>query len=257
MPWQGRFGGAAPSVRRRSLRAAMWTSGSAQTIVACGQRCLIASRRRDAGADQLMLEPADAGPARRGGNNRLSTAHDRKLISFSGQTSGGRLLTDCCTSSAASANSVKSLGKVRGGLVDTIGRAIVEQVPDDLKPTCSAASSAGSPARPVVLARRLLDQMPAQAVADGAEAELGALPIVAEHMLVVAGRADQVEANAVTPPVRRTFKAGLEEAGECPSAHGRHQCAKSEMEPSRPQNRHDLARPLAWRQAEGGTIVWE
>jgi hypothetical protein len=33
-------------------------------------------------------------------------------------------------------------------------------------------------------------------------------------MLVVAGRADEVEANAVAPPMRRTFETRLEKAGK-------------------------------------------
>ena len=130
------------------------------------------------------------------------------------------------------------LRKVRRGLVDAIGRAVVEQVPDHLEPDALGRFQRRQPARPVILAGRLLDQMPAQAIADGAETELLAQPVVAQHVPVVARRANEVEPNAVAPPVRRTFEPGLEEAGEM-IAHGPQQCARNEMEPN-PVLRHNL-----------------
>jgi hypothetical protein len=57
--------------------------------------------------------------------------------------------------------------------------------------------------------------MPAQAVAKRAEPELFALPIVLQHVAIVAGRPKEVEANPVAPPMRRAFEPGLEETGEC------------------------------------------
>src|SRR4051794_41860789 len=74
--------------------------------------------------------------------------------------------------------------------------------------------------------------MPAQAIAQCREAELAAQAIILQHVLVVTSRPDQVETNAITPPMRRAFEAGLEEAGELLAqlvAHGGHQCARTEM----------------------------
>src|SRR6185295_6152057 len=103
-------------------------------------------------------------------------------------------------------------------------------VPDDLEADAFRGFKGRQPARPVVFAGRFLDQMPAQAVADRAETQLLALAVIAERMLVVAGRPNEVEANAIAPSVRRTFEAGLEERGEG-AAHGSHQCTTLEMEP--------------------------
>src|SRR4051794_19625277 len=102
------------------------------------------------------------------------------------------------------------ISEVFGTLINMIGGAIVKQVPDDLKLDRLRRLESGKPARPIISARRFLDQMPTQTVANRPEAELFALPVVAKHMFVVTCRPDQVQANAVTPPVRRAFKAGLE-----------------------------------------------
>jgi hypothetical protein len=56
--------------------------------------------------------------------------------------------------------------------------------------------------------------VPSDAVAERAEAELRALLIIGCDVTVVRRCPDQVETNPVAPPVRRAFKAGLEEAGE-------------------------------------------
>ena len=44
---------------------------------------------------------------------------------------------------------------------DVVGLSVVEQVPDHLDPRFMGRFERGQPARPVVLARRSLDQMPA------------------------------------------------------------------------------------------------
>ena len=56
--------------------------------------------------------------------------------------------------------------------------------------------------------------MPAEAVANGPESDVAALAVIVEHMAIVTRGPDEVQADAVTAPVRRTFKARLEEAGE-------------------------------------------
>src|SRR4029078_4764576 len=105
----------------------------------------------------------------------------------------------------------KALRKILGRRVDMIRGSVVEQVPDDLDSGLAGGIERGKPARPVIFARRLLDQMPAKAVAHRAEAELLALPIILRDVAVVPGRADQVEANAVAPPMRHAFEPGLGE----------------------------------------------
>jgi len=90
----------------------------------------------------------------------------------------------------------------------------MEQVPDDLEADFLGGLEHREPARPVVLARRLLDQVPAKAVPKRPEAELMALAIVTQHVPVVSRGTDKVEPNAIATAMRRTFKARLEEAGE-------------------------------------------
>ena len=135
-----------------------------------------------------------------------------KLISLSGTARGARRST-LLKFDRGQGELGESLGEIVSGLVDMIGRTVVEQVPDHLNAGRSAASSAGSPARPVVFARRFLDQVPAKAVADVCSGRARAQPISCD-MSVVTRRPDQVEANAVTAPMRRAFEAGLEEAGK-------------------------------------------
>jgi hypothetical protein len=117
-------------------------------------------------------------------------------------------------------------GKILGGLVDMVRRAVVEQVPDDLDPGLLSGFKRRYPARPVIFPRRFLDQVPAKAVAKCPEPELATQPIVAQHVLIVACRPDEIEADAIAPPVRRTFEPSLEEAGER-LVHGSHQCANT------------------------------
>src|SRR5205085_3093847 len=92
-------------------------------------------------------------------------------------------------------------GEVFAPLLDVIGRSIMKQVPDDLQPGALGRFQRRKPARPVVLTRRLFDQMPAKPVADRPEAEVTALAVILDDMAVVARRPDQVEANAIAPPV--------------------------------------------------------
>jgi hypothetical protein len=61
--------------------------------------------------------------------------------------------------------------------------------------------------------------VPAEAVANGPEAELPAQAVILQHMAVVTRGPDQVEANAIPPPVRRAFKPGLEKAVETDRNH--------------------------------------
>ena len=56
--------------------------------------------------------------------------------------------------------------------------------------------------------------MPAETIADRAETEILAQPVIAQDMLVVARRPNEIETNAVAAPVRRTLEAGLKESGE-------------------------------------------
>ena len=128
-------------------------------------------RRGDRGADQLVLEPASFARARRAGNSRRRPPSDRKLISFSGQTSGGRPADRLLHLERGQREIGEPLGEIGRGLVDMIGRAVVEQVPDDLTPDLLGRLERRQPARPVVFARRLLDQVPAQPVAEGVESQ--------------------------------------------------------------------------------------
>ena len=152
----------------------------------------------------------------------------------------------------------ETLRKIVGRLVDVIGRAVVEQVPYHLDAGPFGGFERGQPARPIIFARRLLDQVPAKAIAHRVEAELPAQPIVLQHMLVVTGRPDQVESNAIPAPVRRAFEPRLEEAGERlvkKIAHVGNQCARMKIEPCRPRNWHGWSSlELDWSRQISGVI---
>src|SRR5438067_11954686 len=90
----------------------------------------------------------------------------------------------------------------------------MEQVPDDLHPGLLGGLDRRNPARPGIFARRSFNQVPAQAVAKRAQAELGAQAIVRQRMLVVRRRPDEVEPDAVAAPMRRAFEAALEKTVE-------------------------------------------
>src|SRR6185312_5624984 len=108
----------------------------------------------------------------------------------------------------------EALREVRRGLINAIGGAIMEQVPDDLEAGGFGSLDHRQPARPVIFARRFLDEVPAEAIAHGTETELVQLAVIAGDMLVVAGRADEIEAHAVAPAMGRAFEARHEEAVE-------------------------------------------
>src|SRR5438477_2666184 len=90
----------------------------------------------------------------------------------------------------------------------------MEQIPAYLHAQLLGGFERRHPARPVVLARRFLNQVPAQAVAHSPEAKLAADPVILEYMLIVRSRLDQIEANPVLAPVRRALETRLEETVE-------------------------------------------
>src|SRR6185369_6221465 len=63
------------------------------------------------------------------------------------------------------------LREVRAALIDAIGRAVVEKVPDDLETEMLRGLQRSLPTRPVVSAGRFLDQVPTKAVAKRPHAE--------------------------------------------------------------------------------------
>ncbi len=98
--------------------------------------------------------------------------------------------------------------------VEVVGPAVVEEVPDDLRAGRRGGGEHRRPAREVEGAGPGLDQVPAQAVAHGAEAEAGELAVVGRGVGVVAGAGDQVEAAAGGQAVGGAFPAAVEEAPE-------------------------------------------
>ena len=196
--------------------------------IVSGQRSLIALVAHDRGPDELVLEPARSV----GSDVREIAVVDRprQEVDFVHGADERWAPADRLLHLHRRQGEIgEARGEVLAGLVDVIGRTVMEQVPDHLDPGALGGLQRRQPARPVVIARRFFDQMPAQAIADRAETELSAQLIILQHMLVVAGRPDEVEANAVAPPVRRTFEAGLKEAREPLAewvAHGRAQCMK-------------------------------
>ena len=165
-------------VWRRWSCGAMWISGSAQTMVESGQRSLDRPRRRDRGPDELALEPA----ALVGPDAREITVVDRpgQEVDLVQRADERRAAADRLLQFERGQREVgEALGKVVASLVDVIGRAVVEQVPDDLHPDLLGRFQRRQPARPVIFARRFLDQCqrrPSRSVRNPSSL---ALPVVA------------------------------------------------------------------------------
>jgi hypothetical protein len=75
------------------------------------------------------------------------------------------------------------------------------------------------PARPIIIARRFFDEVPAKTVAKGSEAQLSATAIVLKCVPVMSRGPDEVEPHPVPPPMRRAFEPGHEEAVEVLGPH--------------------------------------
>ncbi len=98
--------------------------------------------------------------------------------------------------------------------VEVVGPAVMQQVPEHLRPGLAGGAEHGQEARPVVASGRGLDQMPSQAVPHRADRVARERPIVQGRVTVVADGGDHVEAAAVLPSVCRGFDPTLEEALE-------------------------------------------
>ena len=166
-----------------------------------------------------LNQPRSLGPDARE-SSRPRPPSDRKLISFK-RADERRPLADRLLHLDRGQREIgEPLGEVGRGLVDMIGRAVVEQVPDDLdarpaRPLPAPAASSTSRICPAIVSIRC-QRRPSRTVRKPSSL---ALPIVLQHVPVVAGRPDQVEANAVPPPMRRAFETRLEEAGERRATH--------------------------------------
>ena len=91
----------------------------------------------------------------------------------------------------------------------------MEQVPDDFGADRRGGIQLAVEAGPVVAAGFAFDQMPAQAVADRQDAELGEFAVIMRGEGVVMAGGDDVDALAVVrAAVRGGFEAALQEAAE-------------------------------------------
>jgi len=76
----------------------------------------------------------------------------------------GLLNFQCCNGEVGEAPR-----EIRSGLIEMIWRAVVEKIPDDLETIFFRRLERRKPARPVVSARCLLDEVPAETIAKGPE----------------------------------------------------------------------------------------
>ncbi len=98
--------------------------------------------------------------------------------------------------------------------IDVVRPSIMAQVPNGLHSRTTRRSQHINKARPIVLTRRLFDQVPAQAVAYGCYAMSPQYFIVAQGIGIVMSRFDEVQAPAVPAPVGGTFKSTQEKTIE-------------------------------------------
>src|SRR5690606_28619374 len=75
--------------------------------------------------------------------------------------------------------------------------------------TVSRSLQHGIKARPVKLSGSLLDQMPANAIAHGANAEAGQLAVVGLGVTIMLAGVDDVQPPPIAQPVRGTFEPAL------------------------------------------------
>jgi len=93
------------------------------------------------------------------------------------------------------------------------------QVPDHLGADAVRRIKQRQEARPVVLSRRGLDQVPAQAVARGPDVVPSELAVVGLGQQIVSGCRQQVEAMAIRSAMGRAFEAAKQKTSE--SGNGR------------------------------------
>jgi hypothetical protein len=170
-------------------------------------------RRTDRGGHELLLEPAALARADRGEIAVVDRPGEE--VDLVHRTDQRRPPADCLLELEGGEREIReALRKILGALVDAIGRAVVEQVPDHLHAGFLGRFEHRQPARPVVLARIPADEVPAHPVAQRRQAKLPACGIILAHVAVVRRRPDEVEANAVAPPVRGAFEPAHEETVE-------------------------------------------
>ncbi len=100
----------------------------------------------------------------------------------------------------------EALDELRPPDVDVIRPAVMTQVPNHLGTLALGGLQHGQEARPVVLPRLALDQMPAQAVAHGMQTMAVQFGVVVRGPAVMAGRGEQVEPAAVAAAMVRALE---------------------------------------------------
>ena len=98
--------------------------------------------------------------------------------------------------------------------VDVIRPAIVTQIPDHFRAGAPGCVQHGEEGRPVILAWSVLDQVPAQSVADRADAQRLQRTVVRFGEFIMPSGAEDIQPAAVFASMARTFEPGHEEALE-------------------------------------------
>ena len=119
--------------------------------------------------------------------------------------------------------------ELRGEGVEVIGHAPVAEIPENLRVGGEGGIEHGKKAGPVVDTRSALDEVPAEAVADGADAGLGKEGVVLSGAGVVVDGGEDVDAGAVAAAVGGALKAAEEEALKKRGGDGGKFCHKGEM----------------------------
>jgi hypothetical protein len=112
------------------------------------------------------------------------------------------------------AHSRETLDERRAEGVAIVGPAVVAAIPDQLLIGGAGGLQQRADACKVVAARLRLDQMPAQPLANRADAVSAQARVIGDGVAVVAGGGEQIHALALTGAVRRALEASHEKTLE-------------------------------------------
>src|SRR5690606_21816679 len=108
----------------------------------------------------------------------------------------------------------EALDELRPPDIDIVRPAVVAQIPYHLGALAMGSPQHRQKARPVVLARRPFDQMPAQPIAHAAQAMALQYRVIMRSPAIMTGGGEQIETPTVATPVIRAFETTHEETLE-------------------------------------------
>ncbi len=173
----------------------------------------------DGGADEVALELGAATGAEGGEVLDVSADPgpegdlvDGAIEGGGGEAGGGAAVAD--EGCGGGGEGGEAGDEVGGEGIEAVGYAPMAEVPEDLRVGCEGGVEHGEEAGPIVDAGGGFDEVPAEAVADGADAGVGEEGVVLGGVGVVMNGGEDVDAGAVATAVGGALKAAEEEALE-------------------------------------------